>query len=86
MSPCFCGVGSLLRSLCASRSSPDTDPCCMLEPTEKISGELHESLDYFTRHDLRAGSIERRLFFLKMLEINSKMNLRYGRNKDREAP
>ena len=52
MSSCFCGVGSLLRSLCASRSNPDTDPCCMLEPTEKISGELHESLDYFTRHDL----------------------------------
>ena len=24
--------------------------------------------------------------FLKMLEINSKMNLRYGWNKDREAP
>ena len=58
----------------------------MLEPTEKISGELHESLDYFTRHDLWAGSIERRLFFLKMLEINSKMNLSYGWNKDREAP
>ena len=47
MSSCFCGVGSLLRSLCASHSNLDTDPCCMLKLTGKISGELHLSLDYY---------------------------------------